>query len=489
MVSPRGLRSMLWPFAATLALGCAEAETDDEGGGGASDGGSDQGGAALGGGGAGGDGGDGGAGGAPPMPSCEPVEEGLVGEDCGLFVDPSASLGGDGSQLTPFRTIGAAIAAASSSSVPIYVCANELQENVILDPGRTLFGGITCDGDWSWNLAGRTPLTADPGTVPLTISGGDSEASVTTVSGFDVAAQDGVLVSESSIAAIVDGGFAAFERVSLAAGNGVAGNPSFEGQSPAGASGLSGENGVGIVGGGPGGGSACGSVGGDGGAQIAGFNTGGDEGEPDQNNGGATVGNLGAAVCENGGPGADGADGVDGVDASGLGSIDVFGFTPASGTPGTDGQHAGGGGGGGSVFNSAGGGGGGGGCGGIGGVAGLGGGSSIALIVLDASLALSDITFAVGSGGDGGFGWLGGAGGSGGGGGQGVGTACDGAAGGAGGAAGRGGGGAGGHALVVAYAGAPPDLEGIQLPEPQAEQAGLGGGDAPDGVAAQSLQF
>jgi hypothetical protein len=94
MVSPRGLRSMLWPFAATLALGCAEAETDDEGGGGASDGGSDQGGAALGGGGAGGDGGDGGAGGAPPMPSCEPVEEGLVGEDCGLFVDPSASLGG-----------------------------------------------------------------------------------------------------------------------------------------------------------------------------------------------------------------------------------------------------------------------------------------------------------------------------------------------------------------------------------------------------------
>ena len=56
MVSPRGLRSMLWPFAATLALGCAEAETDDEGGGGASDGGSDQGGAALGGCGAGGDG-------------------------------------------------------------------------------------------------------------------------------------------------------------------------------------------------------------------------------------------------------------------------------------------------------------------------------------------------------------------------------------------------------------------------------------------------
>jgi hypothetical protein len=34
-----------------------------------------------------------------------------------------------------------------------------------------------------------------------------------------------------------------------------------------------------------------------------------------------------------------------------------------------------------------------------------------------------------------------------------------------------------------------PTSRGIQLPEPQAEQAGLGGGDAPDGVAAQSLQF
>ena len=168
MVTRRRL-SILGSFLSLALFGCAEAETNPTGGGGAGpEGGSDAGGASLGGGGAGGEGGEGGS---PPMTSCVPVDGLLVGESCGLFVDPSASLGGDGSQLTPYRNVSDAIVA-SGPETPIFVCAGELDDNVVVDASRAVFAGLACDPEWRWDLAGRTQLTADHGTIPLLIVGG-----------------------------------------------------------------------------------------------------------------------------------------------------------------------------------------------------------------------------------------------------------------------------------------------------------------------------
>ena len=461
---------------------CAEASNDDVqggsdagGGGEASTGGSNEGGAN-----------EGGTGGSPPIDlHCEPEDGELVDPACGIFVDPSASAGGDGSQADPFRSITDAIEKAGTNEATIYVCTGAVDESVTLPPAVDLHGGLLCTAnEWRWYLDVRTEWTSDPGTIPLTVTGAVSEEAATRVTGFDITASDVTIVSQSSIAALVDGGYVSFERVSLVSGDAANGQPTMPGQTPNGSIGGAGGNGSGSFDEGLGGTSVCGSTGGDGGQHVGVVSSAGKEGLPDQNNGGTTDG----SVCMNGGPGAIGAQGADGVSGS-FGTIDALGFHPADGTPGQDGIPGGGGGGGGAVFNKAGGGGGGGGCGGTGGVAGTGGGSSFALVMIGASVSFVDVSLATGNAGDGGHGWAGGLGGAGGPGGQGVDTACDGGVGAQGGDGGRGGDGGGGHAAAIAYVGAEPSLEGASVTEPAPSQAGSGQGDASDGQAVLTLAF
>jgi hypothetical protein len=110
-------------------------------------------------------------------------------------------------------------------------------------------------------------------------------------------------------------------------------------------------------------------------------------------------------------------------------------------------------------FGASGGAGGTGGCGGHGGGGGPAGGSSIALVVVEATVTLEDVMMAASRGGNGGAagdGQTGGQKGSGGDSGAGAGTAfssCGGGDGGQGGLGGPGGGGQGGHSLGIAFQG------------------------------------
>lgn len=475
-----------------LAVGCAEAQTDGPGEGGdvSAQGGSSEGGATLGGSGEGGASAGGAGGGEPVERHCAPEDGESIDPNCGLFVDPSASAGGNGSQNDPYRTLTAAIVAAGDSDTAIYVCTGSLAEAVVIPPSVDVHGGLLCSDDaWRWYLDVRTEWTAAPDEVPLTVRGALTEDAPSRITGFDITAADGAVVSDSSIASVVDGGFVAFERVSLTAGHAVDGQPTMGGQAPGGMPGQGGGDGVGAFSKGPGGESSCASDGGDGGRQLGLAAQGGEQGLPAQGNGGASTGSGSDIVCNNGGPGAQGMPGQDGVSATGLGLLDSSGFHPASGTSGEDGDPGGGGGGGGAIFNHAGGGGGAGGCGGTGGVAGTGGGSSIALAVIDASVTFLDVRAEAGQAGNGGFGWSGGSGALGGTGGQGDGNACDGGSGANGGNGGRGGDGAGGHAILIAHTGAAPLTDGLNLIEPEPSQAGAGPGDAPEGVAAVSYEF
>ncbi len=479
MMRARLLALLVTPGA--LLMGCAAGEAP-AGGGGEGQGGTEpvggSGGADIG-------GGDEGGGGAAPVPQhCDPEDDTVISEGCGYFVDPAASPGGNGSPSSPFRTISGALASIGSGPASLYVCAGDLDDSVTIPAGMHVHGGVVCGADWRWHLSLRTAWTAGPNEIPLTVTGGAAEDAPTIITGFDVTASAGEFVSASSVAALIDGGFAELERVSLTASDATAGSPGGAGETVAGQSAEDGGDATSAIGYGGGGASPCGSTGGKGGQYVGATAGSGKEGLPAQGNGGLTTN----GVCQPGGPGWPGDPGMDGADG-GIGSIDVDGFHPADGGVGTVGAHGGGGGGGGASTGHAGGGGGGGGCGGAEGIAGTGGGSSIALIVLGSTLKLTDVALAVGHGGNGGFGWTGGLGGSPGAGGLGYGTGCAGGAGGVGGNGGHGGNGGGGHAALVAFTGEAPALDGATYEDPTPDLAGVAQGEASPGQAVVTLSF
>ena len=206
---------------------------------------------------------------------------------------------------------------------------------------------------------------------------------------------------------------------------------------------------------------------------------------------GETIGGTACEPCTGGRPGATGQAGSGGKGAGAIAADGYTGSLGAGGDPGKVGQGGGGGGGskgaGGitcgnmtnlSVTGASGGSGGAGGCGGNGGNGGKAGGSSIALIVLGATVTFEKVSMEVGQGGKGGKGGygqpggIGGIGHLGGTGAQGTPNAakkgCTGGDGGTGGTGGPGGGGQGGHAIGVAHTGAPPNLAGVMFNLPGA---------------------
>jgi hypothetical protein len=468
-------------------------------------------------------------GGSSVSERCDPLlnEGAAVEADCGVFVNPSAAAGGDGTQGSPFAKIAEALAGAPSKT--IYVCATggELSEAVIATGSVQLIGGVRCD---DWKAAGtRTPWTAASGEIPLLLSA----TTAGLVQSFDIVAKPGVGAQpatgqgDSSIAVIADRATATFVEVGMTAGAGYAGgqgatpvddqapgsqdsNSTFDGNQGQSCSlGGGGASKTAPSGGCPSSGGT--SVGGSGGSTRATvFGSGGspDPSLGDPNGEGAASCTTGAQKGEAGHDGPDGNPGAGGTTAA---TFSSSGYTGDPGKPGEDGKVGQGGGGGAARpggngvcvgMNGYGGGSGGaGGCGGFGGGGGGAGGASIALISIESTLVLVRVTLTAAIGGDGGGGGdlqEGGEGGAGGPGGAGSKDACDGGDGGDGGRGASGGGGAGGPSLGIAFTGTAPQYDDgaatFSLPSAAAKGGPGGNGNqalngGADGLLAQTQGF
>ncbi|WP_437591788.1 PGRS family protein [Sorangium sp. So ce1000] len=443
-----------------------------------------------------------------------------------------------GTPDAPVKSLGKAIALATAqpdAAKNVYACAETFEEKVEIQADVTLFGGLDCENGWKWiGQEKRTTLTAEAGTIPLTMHGGGSvRMEDIDVLASSIPQDDSALFGASSIAAVAEGVTVSLARCTIEASDaapgaeqsqetnnatrGSDGNPGEAGCTaaftPGGVEQVNDcEDGGEVSTGGPGGGGqpSSGVIGSD--------------GLPDGPANGGAGQTAGGTSCMNGRDGAPGTSGEPGAGATALGTLAQDGYTGKAGDSGRPGATAQGGGGGGGargvpssgssgrycpdpnakgVGGASGGSGGAGGCGGKGGLGGGAGGASIALISLDATLQFHDVTLKTGRGGRGGNGAPGQRGGDGGAGGiggkalpgsSGLNNACDGGNGGTGGQGGRGGGGRGGHSIGIAFRGAPPPMDAndiqFELGEP-----GLGGegdgntGDGAPGANEPTLSF
>ncbi|HEY0468739.1 MAG TPA: hypothetical protein VGC79_31310, partial [Polyangiaceae bacterium] len=311
---------------------------------------------------------------------------------------------------------------------------------------------------WEYEPAKKAKVAPSNRGLALSIA---SAGAAVVIEDFEFEARDGVSAGESSIAAFVNTSTnVALTRVKLVSGKGVDGangalaqstfpDPlTLKGNSASGDSGGASITGMCAVGEKPRGG-----AGGNGGGGAV---TTGGSGTPDLGMGKGGV----AGSCSTSGTGQDGANAAAQPAAPGatkLGIITLAGWNGSAGGDGLSGTIGqGGGGGAGALTGGGGGGGGSGGCGGAGATGGKAGGSSIALLVLNASLALTESELVAGDAGKGGSGLLGQDGQPGGSGGVQVPDGCPGGKGGRGGQGGAGGGAAGGISVGIAYQGVMP---------------------------------
>jgi hypothetical protein len=426
-------------------------------------------------------------------PTTDPA---VVTDACGVFVSASAPAGGNGTMKAPFQTFAEAAAAKPAR---VFACAGMYAETmqVTSSGGVDVYGGFSgCTAtSWTWSPSMQAQIATVAGEPGMVLDGGASKLENVSVTAPNVPM---TMTGGSSIAVLVNGGSLDMANGTLTAGDaqdGAAGTTVADDPTLNGATGASGANTCDSGGmhlGAAGatntctatGGSSTAGSGGDGGDSMGDPAGNGANGSAmptatavgvDDGKGGAGEGQPSAPVCAPGDPGAPGATGNSGAGAPKGGTLSKNGYAGNVGSDGTNGSPGQGGGGGGGakgiasatcmgspandLAGASGGAGGTGGCGGALGGGGQAGGSSIALLVLDANVTLSDVTLTAGKGGNGGAGGNGQDGGQSGEGGPfgaGVGSAnnsCQGGAGGKGGVGGPGGGGQGGHSLGIAFQG------------------------------------
>lgn len=436
---------------------------------------------------------------AGPSPSAEacaadPFDTRCLGDSAGaLFVSGQAGSDvlGDGTQGKPLKTLWAALGRLSASRRRVYLCEGRYDEDVILGAAHAalvLVGGLDCswmpNGSRARVGTGKTvPIHIEPAETPITIDGIEAH------SGVVLACDAGRCTSDAKIVAIAHGDVT-FRRVRFVAERGADGA---DGSSDPIAM-------TGVPAGYPmGGGTACAngerSGGGSGGVSSVSPGSGAPGPTPDAG--------KNDVACNAGGDGQDGAAGANGIrsgdGAADIGTLRAGGgqcpdgkggnacfyayWLPRAGVAGESGKVGQGGGGGGSgpAGSGTGGGGGAGGCAGAGGGGGAGGGASIAVVSVDAHVAVRDSSFETAGGGRGG---VGGAGGTGSGGLPGA-PALNGCGGGAGGGGGKGaigGGGAGGVSVGVLYVGIAPDVDPATAAAMNLGPAGKGGAGTNAGV-------
>ncbi|WNG21821.1 PE-PGRS family protein [Cystobacter fuscus] len=389
-----------------------------------------------------------------------------------IFVD--AATGEDerpkvGEKMTPYRTLGAALAQAVESGKSIYLAQGDYTEQSIrLEKPVSLYGGYSgTNGNWARGPQYTTRITL-PG-IGLTVMNLGQDAGVT-LDRLTIQATTPDAAGAPCIGVrVVDSSGVRLRNLAVTAG---AGSPGASAPStpPAtdGGVGIRGNNGEAGGAGGQPGPSDCNPAGfgrgGNGGTSTT-PSTRGQAGGPGVGGGSAGCdGGYGSGCADfDGAPGQNGLNGdagTPGQEGDGLGRVAQGVWSANSGEqgkPGTGGTHGGGGGGGafaavGSGLNGGGGGGGGaGGCGGRGGLGGQGGGASIALLLINGHVSVEHCALRTLGGGKGGVGAPGAEGGQGGPGGEwGVGAtsggirAGSGGKGGDGGKGGRGGNGGGG---------------------------------------------
>jgi hypothetical protein len=428
------------------------------------------------------DGGNDGSDGSTCDPSKDPS---CVSDGSGIFVN--GAHGNDtnaGTKEAPVKTIGAALAKASSSKNAIYVCADSYAEHVKITSAVNLYGGFAC-ADWSYAATNKPKIAPSEAGYALDVENVSSAIAITDLE-FD--SIDAVKPGDSSIAIFVASSTnVTLHRVTATAGNGVAGSDPINADADAGAA-PTGNSATSDLGAGPctnacGAETSTGGGGGTGAITPATPSNGADGGPPIPPNDGHGVGGVFSIGCGPGQPGNNGPSADSDAGAPTSGKLTSSGWASASANAGASGGvgQGGGGGSGGAhatASNNGGGGGGGcGGCGGAGGAAGNSGGSSFAILVFQSTLTLDTCTLTAGNGGDGKAGGSGQAGQTGGfpGNPAQAGVGCTGGTGGNGGAGAGGGGGAGGNAIAIGYVGTKPTVIGGMQQEGTAGAPGAGG--------------
>ncbi len=425
----------------------------------------------------------------------------VVRDELGVFASSSkgSDAAGDGTMAQPFATAAHAITFAKAHQKRVFLCAEAYAENVTIENGVSIFGGLDCTQP-KWTVVDAKAHFAAP-TSPAARA--DNVTTTTAIEAVEIFAPDATVPSGSSIGMIANASPALLLRnVWLQAGNamdGVAGGePAANDEGP-------------IVTGTPiGGNSICDfldcafgqGAGSAGGISACGGGQGGGGGSRGYFAEAACVTGLCRAVHPSGyywdvrtapGPGvklggSPGARGAAGQSAQ-RGVIDASGYTPGNGNAGTDGLPGiGGKGGDGEAppvdpfangnaysFGRYGAAGGAGGCGGHVGTAGTGGGASIALVAVKSALSIKRSKLTSQSGGNGGSGTFGSAATAGG-----AAGACDpqllstcGAHGGGGGEAGVSGAGAGGPSVALAFNDALPGVDAASTLQPGAGGSGV----------------
>lgn len=446
----------------------------------------------------------------PPSLQGTPTESDLV-ESRGVFVTEKGSDDGDGTRLRPFGSIAKGIAQGRASGKHVYVCQGTFHEAITLEDGIAVIGGLDCSRAEEWKAgAGRSRLEA-PASPAVRAA---NVTSPTRFERFEVIAPDAAQPSGSSIAFIADkspGLTIADSRI--VAGNGASGKPGTEGIQLV-QTGLI--DGVAGIAAGP----YCQlhanrcelnlytAVNGPRGGRSTCSGAAGHDGEPGGNGGSGGVyqsqnGLLGyswqvytgvgatpsGALPGGPGSGAAGSAGQNGASANGVGALGADGYAPADGTKGTDGEPGKGGSGTagtaplanpslyrGEIWSGEeGSGGGAGGCPGLAGTPGKGGGASIALLLVESPIAISQSEIRSAGGGAGGRGSLGSTPTPGGAGAKGA------ANGGNGGASGVSGSGGGGPSFAIAHTGGAPKLASTTA------KAGHGGAGVPEETTTDAL--
>ncbi len=183
----------------------------------------------------------------PPPPGCPgnvlPTEnECMIHESYGVFVSASkGTAAGDGSRVSPLKSVSAAIAAAKSSGRRVYACAETYDEVLTLADGIAVFGYFDCTSSWK---VGASRATIAPTTESVAARAA-SISKPTRIEGFDVKAPNATSPGGSSIGLIAqDAGGLSFFDVSITAGAAMAGDDGAPGVQLTQAGNIDGEDGL-----------------------------------------------------------------------------------------------------------------------------------------------------------------------------------------------------------------------------------------------------
>ena len=174
------------------------------------------------------DGADGGARqGKPPEPPAPPAKAEEVTEAFGFFVAKSGSAENAGTREAPLASIGDAIVKAKAAKKRVFVCEGTYEENLELENGVSIVGGLDCSTA-SWKLTEKRSVLKSPVSPAIHAV---NVTSPTRIDQFDVEAPDATEASGSSIGVLaVDSNALTFAKGSIKAGVGMKGENGVEGE-------------------------------------------------------------------------------------------------------------------------------------------------------------------------------------------------------------------------------------------------------------------